>query len=1690
MNISNLINNDKGFSFQQFNSLKSFMGEKKISLSFLTYVIKSTLSNPIKDLADLARRIQEYQNTIEQSEKERAKLRKWSIFLNKMILNQFPKAECASIAEAIANACDAKKFKKVNIEARNQEIRILDEGKGISYQSHLGSSTLAQLLISGFSSKQDEKIGHYGQGILSIFLYALHEQLAQYNPIPSFSYNADNKLTLVLQGENREQEKNEIHFIFNDETIEQTFSAVDKTIKERVTFLSSASLETALQLDVYNEQGELLVDLTDTKKNEKGTSLIIQSLLVNKIYQKIQQFIFHKFKFFERNPIYWNNVHINSFEGLSRINFQGGTFYFDNLKNCVTDSKLNVCESGVFILDKPIENCVAPGSVAINFDAQTATSERATIDFKDQKVVQSIINLIDQILSDKEKILQEKAVLFNALHPLVILLKKEGIDQPLNLIKEFAKSCKGFPDKNEIRNLALENAIYFHSDYIDALFVPMIFEQAEVVLLSVQGNSPSPFAYFQMGTQYVILINTNYFNMNHPLVCQFNFEWMKEIYEQITEKKLPLNVLQAVSELFPKEKKEKFPDVFLPEDEESDSEDGDNSMADCEALMIIFSKDYSPFAKKIIRKCYEVDTKDELEVHKDLLVKVLKSLTKIESSKSIPKNFPNLEKEFVLFIHKFFQIDDLPRLGVNVVLKTIFNYLNSCEYVDQKNYLDFLSATVESKSYFYTFFTDNNFNFDQVQENFYKLNALVKTYGKADPRLVKFFLQHPPAPEELQNCHLLLEKASQQCRFILFPVISLLENHSKLLNLSDDQLSSFFEILPYKLMLKNEVAFKDQDYPLIFKYISSNAGVSQQVKMGWLQLYYLLRVIGTESDINFNFEEFCKILPVVPFLKNVSPEGYERNIKDLLESFDKLRDFFKYFFILQKILQVQMKQNTNFINLSKAEQLLWAKNIIQSMLGDEYFKKIQNLDGLIEEILETILLIGTDATFANYFTALKKRNLIFSNAKELLFAALTPKDFSIKTLEFTFPKTIDKPAELLHTIPFVMKWCGSEEIAQNVIKTAMKQNSDEFFFLLELIKNCIEARSTIVRMDIFVFDGCIVFYLSDNGIGMDKKSFKAFFNPNDSTKNDPDEVSEIEKPSNFGRGAFASFGHFDEILVYSHRVGNPMQKALLKRTEDNLMLERDHEAILSNDFTGSVFFMRKKVDDITQYYIKLKAAIFDLKNIVGVDLFFNDLSINGVSYSKIETSEPYRVGKNKLLLTAQLNSGDSGIYIRQMKMGDIPETYKALPKVLEEFIKKNGMKLSLFIPEAGQVMNRNFFTHENSLILPCKLAILKTTVKYALNNLLEVKSGWKKLSDDILFDFRILNEGPTETQRLIIDFFKDKQIHFNNDDFKKEMVLELAKKSLSSFSFDYPPYKNLTIDELADYIFENDQNMQKEKQLAYILEFFKEEDHCISVLMYLPLSESGVSIIDIRNRIQQQLLKKGILSYIDKGYNLDFIRDKKNEFLKEELHQAFETISKELNIPAYNSILDKFQGRISKKIESIQIQMRKKIKTNVEYEKFGRDFLSTIAKKFLELEITVDFESIPNASEAFIRVHTNKVTINKLGYHYEDFQNFYDEYQNSNDPYQAIFNHLSTCKNILKTLVHECEHIIEGTGHYATHTPRFKKEMADLRKKLIISNEQDSFIEIIQQLLSKREFEEPPLKRAKTQPGSVSFLLN
>jgi hypothetical protein len=185
------------------------------------------------------------------------------------------------------------------------------------------------------------------------------------------------------------------------------------------------------------------------------------------------------------------------------------------------EGTLVLCEGGKLIQEWPQKKGLVPAQVYINFKHLNLTHDRASVNFRNAKTREKILQGLKKVIYSSQLSLQEKSAVLNAFYP---LLKQERF----NLLEDLSKVIQDcpygiLPHVPEFATLNRENTLMLHPHYINTLKEPVLYQSGDHVFCFIQGDLSSPAVVCKIGDKQYYFIDSRLYAPESPEVSLFNF---------------------------------------------------------------------------------------------------------------------------------------------------------------------------------------------------------------------------------------------------------------------------------------------------------------------------------------------------------------------------------------------------------------------------------------------------------------------------------------------------------------------------------------------------------------------------------------------------------------------------------------------------------------------------------------------------------------------------------------------------------------------------------------------------------------------------------------------------------------------------------------------------------------------------------------------------------------------------------------------------------------------------------------------------------------------------------------------------------------------------------------------------------------------------------------------------------------
>lgn len=1686
-------------------------------------------------LKDLAERITEIRNCTGEDISSTRHL------VYTLILKQFPDLE-SILREIIVNGNDAGKRKAshagVRVELQGSTCIVSDNGDSLTGPALV--TWLVPSRSSNTGSADSKTVGKFGQGGLSMFYYLLYPLLNPNAELFS-TFIKDNQIGVNIWYL-EEGHLKQATFYSNDGNVneksvlrKQFRKITVLTRREAQTLYMKFCLGAkGIECKLF-ENGKRKKDGSISLKSlrdSEGTTITINSPLIQSSQNKLLTYIQETFQHVSaETPITLNGQLVNSLHSLNSLKFPEGELLF-SAPNTSRNGTLIICEKGVRVIEYPTSGFV-PEKMVINFNYLPLTAERASLNFTDARSAEFVKKILESILNHSELSFKGKGALLNAL--LSIIGKEEFNLVPfLNLCVNELKNNNNIiilPDEEVLHNLKQQNLLFLNRDYLQTVDLPLFYSQDNYNLYLIDDLPATPIVITEIGDRWHLFLSSCFFDAQSSIHTSFNFYLLNKWLE-LNQHQIRVNVpgLLKVKEVAAEQ-------TSLGTNSSQIEANASVSWRDFENApdANMYFKDLREFITYLLPclkvydpESYEILNKMNLDLSDFDFFEELKASYKNDKKMDVlffilDYGYPHfcsggLPKKFIRFIFENFKNDPFFSESPELTTKfysVIHRFLESIEMAREPLNLGWLSISLEciksylllhpeEKEFYLTFLARTQFlsNFiikggepgdgstalfqTEIQSKYAPLKQiLLDTFGdlanSSDFSKIQHFDRIAEIPVDVWQA--LAKKLSMSNRQRLLILINEynfkdLSNLYLSNNLSEQELDLLIECI--ESMKKSSLIYDCKDIisknlKNIVEFTKKLTEGSLKTKSEWLQLYIALSSIEDhisifESDkkIKFNWELIDHLLLLrSKQIKNHQDALY--HAEETKKSFQQILNWINEF--------SKVKKQINEIRATVEKPQEENKFYLKCHSPKEWIEIHDQLSNLLNQYQAN----QSDADWQSYCNAFFAKLEIFLNDKSrpFLYCAFIQEKGNFLSEKFVFPKLTEAriPLEQDPDVKRLLK-TKDDSVAAARIKHAIKQNSQKYFWILEFLKNCLEAGTTQIICEAHLSeDGDFIFRISDLGQGMGLEELAIFKTPGETSKR-----KEIVD-GNHGIGAFSVFSFADELFLQTSNDGQAMSFLIFQKTpHDGLTIQSKLKQPFLNCGKGTSFVLKKKMSSKEEAHIELveiKAKLVSICQKMNVKVIFQKQQINMLANQvnpSISHQEPFiENGTCKGEIKVEASRQQGGVYRKNLRLGDISSSYMELvPEELKKVLNDQCQYVSLYLPpEAEQVLNRSHLVdREGGLIQSIQHTLLMAYIKFAC---LRLKQGdqWEWLSRDLWKDFRFFHEKLEDSKEQKIQALIDGNWNFFslNQQAKKALLNNIQtffdRKKLSKI-IPVVGDKDVKINELCELI---------EKQWLAMFPVNSELKNLIlntrsltEVLIRFPLQEKGYSFRDIRNSIREQLIKNSIILK-NGSYNQLFIKQHTKDELTQTVQICMSEVTKVLGLDnSYTFLLEKFSKEILERCHVIQNQSSREPPKNL--KKVGKilgEFLKTVSKEILNRNILINFYSASDGAVAYA-LPENGIAINYLSKHFADFVELIN-WCNKQPSMSVKFLSSSQIKILIdwfETLTHEITHHKENLLCRGTHDAIFKSTNAQMISELLVKNSEINVLKIFEDFMIKK----------------------
>lgn len=1651
-----------------FVSLSDLLGIDNIELSQLIAKLTYLKPEKINSLSDLAGKIKECPIISDEE------LRNICHTINILASKQFSYPIACSIREIVANALDAQiragnEMMPIEITLEKNRFVITDQGDGFGYES------IIHYFVQGRSSNASQSLpteermakvtGRFGQGGMSALYFLLYHTLSNGTIVPCFKVeNNRTTLSFKFSADGREYEAF-CEKLKDEEKVRIEIRKLDPEGAKKISIKSRRGNE-ALKIKLVYENNCIRSNIfqTDSSMMKVSTRYKIVSPLIAAAGDEIIQSIHDNFKFVTSSPIKLNGSFINDFKQMSSsspqpdmtanpdiknssasqsierkhalqsLDIEGGSLCYSPLPPINNrNGTLLICEGGKTIMQFPLDGHLVPEKVALNFDYLKLTQDRNTIDFKDPIEKEFVKKTLNAIWIAPKLTIRQKSTLLNALYP---LLKNDRFDLTKNLMELISD-----PDHPILPDLAefehLENIFLLNPKYLNNLNFPIFYQTRSCCFYQLPWSVSNHIVCSKLGEIHVFFLDHRLFNSKTK---QHNYFNVTLINEWLEEKKYSFRI---------------------------DSEKAVSLEKDIEKSKPV-SNQIGDVAKKYDLKKYEADeTGNETG-----FLFTLEGLG-ITPSENIPKERQGATLKFLesmlsktqpkKVVRFFFDLlcnDDeifkfclenkvlLPRITGNTY--TAFNLFFQA-------YL-YLKTYPEEVAYYRIFYRHNvksaaNFSAEIVdyQEYYFKWKKLIDAAGVSDEE----FLSDHPIYFDLLDVHLgLVEQFGRQESNIL-ECISGMDDVSYLLSATSEQRSIIFSLTRDLYKHNGSVrSYNRKDYEKMLSIHSQIGNAEKRDEVVFLyfcfQKFQLYERSIFRLDMEILEEEIISIAK-----ENCGNNKISSILADIKKTLINISNInFGVYHIIMNCADLKKNNPATYHDERSCIPAFveWANSYFGNVTQEQIRLSVEGYFDWFEDTTET------KEFFLHWY---EKHHFILPQARPFFYAIFLGKDAQFQSKEFVFP-TLPASAIPLHRDPDVLDELKDVELAETRIKNALCQSVEEFDWILEAIKNCIEAGAKNVDFKVHLaVDGKIIVEIKDDA-GMQSKNLRALKIPGVTSKR-----RDKEDP-NYGWGFFTLLNKSEELYGTTSADGVEGHNLHFKKNEGGMLF---HSSPTNNCVKGTKFLLKMEAKEPTRTLVKIMANVINIcHHCEGISITFNDKIISGTAARKPEVSHSENLvenGKFKGTCEIKIGKTDEGLYRDKLRIESISEEYLSLlPTSFAEEMKGEGMRFAIFLPKVKQNMNRNQLINHSSTGVTIQRGVLVAAIKYFNNKCLK---GFKtnSIPIDFWYDFRTDYKPPAGFLGNFLDaichgdwgLLSDRQETEQQDKILNELSQFFATSGMQELSFPYGE-NSLNLNQFMDSIrlatLENHLS-NKNDSLKKLL---GDKRSLTQILLFLPLNKDGMTLNTIHNSFKLRLKEISLING-EGVYSGDILKLPPDD-CRTYVRQCAEKICKDLGLDQnFDSVMNLFTSSILERIKSIQEQEKLTLSALVPCPAL-ENFFVEVAKKLLSRDVKVEFYSKPDGKLAYTRRDSTIIYVNQCSNEFQKLNSILESFLRNNSKIEDMnLDCIKTIVDWLKTLCHEITHQKENQDCHTTHDEVFRDQLCELLLKLLVIEGGENSLEIL-----------------------------
>lgn len=1583
--------------------------------------------------------------------------------LRSLALNQLVDPLRESLREGISNACDAQK--RAGREERSVEatldghtFTLSDQGTGVGYKG------LPLLFVDGKTSNPDaifsvtkgltDVAGRFGQGFKSLFYYLLYPW--KESPQATVTKTADGGLEISIPLFHEEKIYQVLFRKKTGQPVEISPATLDPLFdgKRKMVFLTRQGND-SFQLRFKELRGELCWRLKPKLRATVGTTLTIESPLIERHAQEILTGLSDLFAYLHPSPLLLNKKLVNSYVGMIRYDFHGCVVFVSN-ERCSEGGRLIIAEKGrPLVTLKQAKGPLVPKTLVLSFAALPLSHERCTLNWNSELVKSAFLNLLKGITVYPKWELSQKMEILNGL---AIALRQQytGLShQIVTFILQtlVSKSHVGpiIPDSPETRKMGIPNALYIHPDCLKS----RLLEQFYYNTLRLIENPAKPIGYFGTPEKGWLFIDAKTLPEGSP---EHSF------YHTHLDKAWLKNFRQGEGNVSPTIH---FPDVKWPPapsttltsqpiqgnffTAENYTKGTDPKFIEQHLNQFAMNWGYQDRYLKLFKTMASRFTRASFLYLCDFLFIRRKAIVQrwIEKEFEILETWTNYAAEACQFTPyrsiregKFLTSSDHEREALFVTAA----FEQMVAMPTQPMQMSFVYFLVKSK------FSERVLSPDSFIRIFLEIFSGT---GGCDPNYAHYYFREEH--DKLERISASMIKAFfqrippplQEKAFLLFHPLSIDPTHY--LDWTDQELSEFID--DTVVWVEKEKSFRVLSAPgyrgleirqiqqlhLLYQTIPTHYSRLRQCLIPYIfhdvtQLHATAFQFSLQS---FDWDVLIRLLGECVLAAKDEQAGNQAIA--LFQNTLKLAVAFIENFLVLVSIDPEIKTNQSYTHLKDFEKRKkifeqTAPMFVNALPAEILTHWSDYMDAYtslypIHQIIYDIRPYSKDdqrIIWLRVLNCMERLHLIPDGIRTwvyaFFFSGAKPQAASTN---FVLPPITGEKGKLAED-SFVAGYFGSVETARQNIQSARLQNSaSPYLYINELLKNGEEAEATeIIVETLFSPNNELNVRFSDNGLGMEIPELESLRTPGKTTK------KRTVVGANYGQGVYSVF--------------DPEKKhtsmTVITRTPSNLNGHLHHFTLTPEEIflqmqafpkqnPGSTFIITKKVVNPVLDLLSFEAKLIEATRYVkGVKITYNGRVIQGASHNPALTLSTHFSDKNgqPQEILAEIVQGEGALYAVGKKMGIVPNEYlQLIHPFIRDLLQHKGLGISLFFQKGGdqpmgrsqQITDRLALAAVQGLVL--RLSFLAVLQEWKNNQLLET------LSKD-MWDLRKLNVHPLTPQaEALSNYYTDPK----NNPLQASIGTKIEQSEFDTLFRDVETY-------LRASSFLEPQPQSSEELLAQVKRKWDQieidqivEENIRSALLHCPLPGTSLSFQALRRKVIEAVHAARLI--VDGQY---YHQPTKN------IQEVFEGLKNELP-PEFEPLLNTFKLHLQGALMSCATQKINQETTPCAPCPELEQFLIRLAKIVFNKDINVIFYAGADNRAAYVRPPSNNIWINLSS----DVLPFHRLVRDFNILSRQEWHklHIPTIVLWIEHLAHELTHLQDGVSCLNnTHDPAFGQRVA------------------------------------------------